>query len=393
MMGAAGPIDFSPVHEVLERHVARGLLPGASCAVLKGREVVDLFVTGQADIEAGVAMREDHLFRMFSNTKIVASCAALLLFEEGRFDLDEPVGRFIPQLTTLSVLKAGATRLDEVEPARGPITIRHLLTHTSGLSYGLFDAGSVLFQAYNDAKILTPNQTLEQMMDKLSALPLAFHPGDGWTYSVATDVIGHLVEKVSGQAFDAFCEDRIFGPLGMSDTGFYVPEDKASRLTTNYLPADVNDPLKPGLTPIVKGEAGWLRQPMRPSGGGGMLSTLPDTIRFFQALQPGGPTLLKPETLPLLFQDQLPPALFLDLGLIGRLPLKGHSLAGAVTRQATADEHPDATGELQWGGLAGTHWWINPARGLTGLIMTQRQMGFWNPYAAQFKQAVLSLPL
>ncbi len=283
----AAAADFSAVHEAMGGFVQRGLLAGVSGAVLKGREVVDTFALGQADRENGVALREDHLFRMFSNTKIVASCALLMLWEEGRLDLDEPVSRFIPAFANLRVLKAGATRLDDTEPARSPITARHLLTHTSGLSYGLFDPGTLLFNAYQDAKILAPNQTLAQMCEKLAALPFAFHPGEGWTYSVATDVVGHLVEQVSGQPFDAFCEARIFGPLGMADTGFYVPEEKASRLTVNYAPASLTDPLQPGLTPITQGQASLLRKPLRPSGGGGLLSTLPDTIRFFQALLPG----------------------------------------------------------------------------------------------------------
>ena len=152
-----------------------------------------------ADKEAQTPLRVDHIFRIFSNTKLVTSCAALLLFEEGRFQLDDPIERFIPQLANRRVLGPGATSLDETEPAKGSITIRHLMSHRSGLSYGVFDPGIAMFKAYNERKVLNPATTLTQMIDLLADLPLAYHPGTSWEYSVATDVMAQLVEVISGQ--------------------------------------------------------------------------------------------------------------------------------------------------------------------------------------------------
>ncbi len=232
--------DFQPVHAALRRYVDNDLLAGVSSAVLRGRELIDLHTTGWADREQEVPMRVDHLFRAFSNTKLVTSCAALLLFEEGRFELDEPVERFLPQLGARQVLKPGATRLDETEPARGPITIRHLLTHSAGLSYGLLDPGTVIFKAYVERQVLSPLGTLAQMMDKLADLPLVYHPGAGWEYSVATDVVARLVEVVSGEPFDAYIRRRIFEPLGMTDTGFVVPAAAQDRLAAYYAGADLS---------------------------------------------------------------------------------------------------------------------------------------------------------
>ena len=174
-----------------------------SSAVLVGRDLVDVNCIGWADKEAQIPLRVDHIFRVFSNTKLVTSCAALLLFEEGRFQLDDPIERFIPQLGNRQVLRPGATSLDETEPARGSITIRQLMSHSSGLSYGLFDPGTVIFKAYQERKVLNPATPLADMIDALADLPLVYHPGTSWEYSVATDVMGRLVEVVSGQPFDS----------------------------------------------------------------------------------------------------------------------------------------------------------------------------------------------
>ena len=238
--------DFRPAHAAMQRYVDGGLLSGFSSAVLVGRDLVDVKCIGWADKEAQVPLRLDHIFRVFSNTKLITSCAALLLFEEGRFQLDDPIERFIPQLANRRVLRPDATSLDQTEPAVRPITIRHLMSHGSGLSYGLLDPGTLIFNAYNARKVVNPATTLAQMMDVLADLPLVFHPGTSWEYSVATDVLARLVEVISGQRFDAFIQSRILGPLGMVDTGF-VASDR-NRLVAFYAGADPIDPMKPGLT-------------------------------------------------------------------------------------------------------------------------------------------------
>ena len=386
----AGKHDFSKVHAALRRHVDADLVAGVSSAVLVGRDLVDLHCTGSADREADVAMRTDHLFRAFSNTKLVTSAAVLLLWEEGRFALDDPIEKFIPQLGNRTVRKPGATSITDTEPARGPITIRQLMSHSSGLSYGLLDPGSVMFKAYNARGVLNPLSNLAQMMDILADLPLAFHPGTGWEYSVATDVLSRLVEVVSGQAFDAFIRARIITPLGMVDTSFVVPADKRDRLAAYYAGADPFNPMKGGLTRLENSPypMAYLAPVPRLSGGGGLVSSLPDMLALIRSLLPGGPTLLKEETIAMMMTNQLPANVWIRFPGQGEIKGKGYGLAGAVTIEPGPNDPAQSTGELQWGGIAGTHWWISPNTGLAGLLMTQRQMAFWRPFSFEFKKLV-----
>ena len=390
MTVTANNYDFSPVHEAMRRYVDANILAGVSSAVLIGRELVDLNCVGWADKENNIPIRSDHLFRVFSNTKLITSCAALLLFEEGRFQLDDPIEQFIPQLANRRVLRPGATVLDDVEPADGKIKIRHLMSHSSGLSYGLLDPGTTIFKAYIERKVNYPDTSLSDMMDILADLPLVFHPGTGWEYSVATDVMARLVEIISGQPFDAFIQERILDPLGMEDTGFVVPEEKIHRLAAYYAGADLTDPMKPGLTrsddfPYPKA---YLRPVPRLSGGGGLVSTLPDMVALIRSLLPGGPTLLKPETITLMMVNQLPNGVWIRFPGFGEIHGKAFGLAGSLTLVPSQIDPEGASGELQWGGIAGTHWWISPKANLAGLLMTQRQMAFFHPFSFEFKRLV-----
>jgi len=165
------------------------------------RDLVDVSCVGWADKEAQTALRTDHIFRVFSNTKLITSCAALLLFEEGKFGLDDPIERFIPQLGNRKVLRPGATSLDDTEPAKGSITIRQLLSHSSGLSYGFLRSGTVIFKALNERGVHDPRTTLADMVDVLAGLPLIYQPGTSWEYSLAIDVVARLVEIISGSVF------------------------------------------------------------------------------------------------------------------------------------------------------------------------------------------------
>ncbi len=388
MQVTATGYDFGAAHAAMRRLVDGNILPGVSSAVLVGRDLVDVHCVGWADKEAQVPLRSDHLFRVFSNTKLIASCAALLLFEEGRFQLDDPIEKFIPQLGDRRVLRSGATSIEDTEPAKGSITIRQLLSHSSGLSYGLFDPGSVMFNAYQQRKVLNPATTLVDMIDQLAELPLLYHPGTSWEYSVATDVVGRLVEVVSGEAFDTFIHRRILAPLGMVDTAFAVPEKDRSRFAAYYAGADLMDPMKPGLTRTDNSPwpGAYLRAVPRLSGGGGMVSSLPDMVALVLSLLPGGPTLLKPETIALMMTNQLPDGVWMRFPITGELDGKGYGLAGALTLQPSPFDHADATGEFWWGGMAGTQWWISPKTGVAGLLMTQRHMGFFHPFAIEFKR-------
>lgn len=379
--------DFNALHTAMMSQVDNQFLPGVSTALLQGRDVVDRFCYGFADREAGVRLREDHIFRMFSNTKLVTSCAVLMLFEEGRIRWDDPIEAYIPELGARQVLRPGATRLDDVEPANTSITIRHLMTHTSGLSYGVFDPGTVMFNAYNTAAVMHPGKPLSAMMATLAALPLSFHPGTQWEYSVATDVLGRLVEVVSGESFGKFLSSRIFEPLGMTDTAFWVPPSKVERLCALYVGADLLDPTKPGLhrADDKPFPGAYTSKLPRESGGGGLVSTLSDTVKFIQSFLPGGPTLLKPATIELMCQNHLPGDLRVQFPNMPPFKSKGFGLGSSVSIATSSLEPADVVGEVGWGGLAGTIWWINPRIGIAGILMTQRYFGFGNPYSFVFK--------
>ena len=378
---------FEALHAAMQAQVDQLFLPGVSTALFQGREVVDTFCCGFADKEAGIPLREDHIFRMFSSTKLVTACAVLMLFEDGRIQWDDPIEAYIPELGSRQVLKSGATRIDDVEPAKTSITIRHLMTHTSGLSYGMFDPGTVMFDAYNKAAVMHPGKTLSEMMTTLASLPLSFHPGTQWEYSIATDVMSRLVEVVSGESFGKFLSNRIFEPLGMTDTDFWVPEVKQKRLCALYVGVDLLDPTKPGLLraddkPFL---GAYTRKLPRESGGGGLVSTLGDTVKFIQSFLPGGPTLLKPDTIELMCQNQLAADLCVQFPNMPRFESKGFGLGSSVTIGTSPWEPAEVVGEVGWGGLAGTIWWMNPRIGIAGVLMTQRYFGFGNPYSFVFK--------
>jgi len=384
MKVTATAYDFRPAHAAMQRYVDGNLLAGFSSAVLVGRDLVDVKCIGWADKEAQIPLRVDHIFRVFSNTKLITSCAALLLFEEGRFQLDDPIEQFIPQLANRRVLCPDATSLDQTEPAVRPITIRHLMSHSSGLSYGLFDPGTLIFNAYNERKVVNPATTLAEMMGVLADLPLVFHPGKSWEYSVATDVLARLVEVISGKRFDAFIQSRILAPLGMVDTGFVVSD--RDRLVAYYAGAGPLDPMKPGL--IRADDApypgAYLRPFPRQSGGSGLVSTLPDMVALIRSLLQGGPTLLEPDTIKLMMTNQLPEGVWIRFAGLGELQGKAYGLAEALILEPSAFEHQDARGELFWGGRAGTQWWISPEKNTAGLVMAQREMG--HPFLAEFKR-------
>ncbi|WP_249135292.1 serine hydrolase domain-containing protein [Bradyrhizobium sp. AUGA SZCCT0222] len=380
--------DFKPAQAAMQRYIDGNLLSGISWAVMVGRDLVDVNCVGWADKEAQTPLRPDHIFRIFSNTKLITSCAALLLFEEGKFGLDDPIEKFIPQLGNRKVLRPGATSLDDTEPAKGSITIRQLLSHSSGLSYGFFDPGTTIFKALNERGVHNPLTTLAQMVDVLGDLPLIYQPGTSWEYSLAIDVVARLVEVISGQSFDRFIQARILDPLGMVDTGFVVPEKDHGRLVAYYAGADMMEPMKPGLTRIDNAPfpGAYLRPIARLNGGGGLVSTLPDMVALIRSLLPGGKTLLKPETIAQIMTNQLPDGQWIRFALMGEQAGKAHTLAGGLIVKPTPFDHPDASGELYWGGVAGTQWWISPRHNMAGVMMAQRQMAFVHPFSFEFKR-------
>ena len=380
--------DFKPARAAMQRYVDNNLLSGISWAVMVGRDLVDVDCVGFADKEAQTPLRTDHIFRMFSNTKLVTSCAVLLLMEDGKLGLDDPIEKFIPQLGNRKVSLQGATSLDDTEPAKSSITIRQLLSHSSGLSYGFFDPGTAMFKALNERGVHNPKTTLAEIVNILADVPLLYQPGTSWEYSLAIDVLARLVEVISGQRFDAFIKARIFDPLGMVDTGFVLPEKDHNRFVTYYVGADLMKPMEPGLTRTDKAPfpGAYLRPIPQLSGGGGLVSTMPDMVALIRSLLPGGKALLKPDTIAQMMTNQLPEGQWIRFAMMGEQPGKAHGLAGGLILKPGPFDHPDASDELYWGGVAGTQWWISPKRNMAGVMMAQRHMSFVHPFSFEFKR-------
>jgi CubicO group peptidase (beta-lactamase class C family) len=310
------------------------------------------------------------------------------LLEQGRFSLEDPIGRYLPALQDLRVLRPGATAIDDTEPAREPVRIRHLLTHTAGFTYGFTQPDAPISKAYNAARVLDPQLDLAQMVEALGTLPLLFQPGSAWNYSVATDVVGALVEVLSGQKLDDYFRQHIFAPLGMQDTFFAVPPDKQSRLAALYI-GSIKEPLRPGLRRAdnLPYEGAYLKRMPFLGGGGGLVTSLGDYTALVRALLRGGAPLLRPETMALVTRNQLPEGMW--IGFPGQ-PLqtgRGHSLAAAVVVQETPGVAL-AEGHVYWGGLAGTKWFFSPREDLAAVLMTQRYAGSDLPFWPDFMRAL-----
>jgi CubicO group peptidase (beta-lactamase class C family) len=372
-------IDFSAAHSVLQNAIDGQLLAGVSAAVMFNGGVVDTFCAGMADMESGEALRTDHIHRAYSNTKIMTSMLVLKLADDGYFSIDDPIKKWIPVFAKVRVLKPNATTLDDTEALQHDITIRHLLSHQAGLSHGVFDMGTMIFNAYHASGARKSDTTLEQLMDQLGGLPLIYQPGQGWEYSMAPDVLGRLVEIVTGQAYADALKTRLFAPLGMVDTTYVLQPEQVPRFTALYI-GDAKQPNKPGLKRLenMPWPDAFLKPVPRQAGSSGVVTTQTDMLRLMQQLTPSFGTYLKPATLAEMLRDQLP---------LERCSL-GFGLGGAVTRGVSEVQPNSPVGEFQWGGLGGTHWWVSPNTGIAGVLMTQRHWGFWNPFWFEYKQKV-----
>ncbi len=386
------------MHQRLQWYVDQEILSCCVALVMKGTDVVDYTTFGYMDLESREPLRRDAIFRMYSNTKIVTSVAAMMLYEQGEFALDDPLSTFLPAFAEPVVLRPNAESTADIEPLAAPITMRQVLSHSAGFSYGFIEPESVIDQAYMAAGVSglgNDGRTLEDLCDALAKLPLAYQPGTAWRYSLATDVAARVVEVISGQRFDEFLRARIFDPLGMVDSDFFVPPDKQDRFVTMYAPEDLFTPMKGGLVKADDPRSGAYSQPRALlSGGGGLVSTVADYVTFLRAIvnggEWGGVRLLKPATLSLMRTNQLP------AGVRVAFPMWEMSDTtfglGFALKLAPAPDEPDtATDEYHWGGMAGTHTWMAPRANLTGVCMTQRMPGFWHPFSHDFKRMVYGL--
>ena len=386
--------NFSAAHDVLQHHVDSPLLAGVSTAIIKNGQLIDNFCIGFANIENGEALRPDHIHRAYSCTKLMTSVLVMLLVDQGHFQLDDAVKKWIPAFGQLRVLRAGATSLDDTVPLERDITIRHLLSHQAGFSHGVFDPDTLIYSAYAAAGVRKPDSTLEQLMDQMTALPLIYQPGTSWQYSMATDVVGRLIEIATGQTLAEAFKTKLFEPVGMVDTGYVLRADQIPRLATLYAGHPMTA-TKPGLQRLdnIPWADAFIKPVPRQAASSGLVTTQTDMLALLSQLLPGHGRLLKPETLAELLRDQLPANRSLQFAQSGQMhipdgpvPSLGFSLCGAVTRTSSDFQPNTPVGEVQWGGLAGPHWWISPSTGVVGVLMTQRFMGFWNPFWFEYKQ-------
>ena len=388
----ATSLDFAPMHERMDFYVKQNILSCCATVVMQGREIIDYKTFGYMDIESKAPLRSDAIYRMYSSTKLVTSVALMMLYEERLFDLDDPLAKYMPQFDGLSVLKPDAQGAQDVDPAKQLILIRHIMSHSAGFSYGFIEPDSVIDRAYlqGGLNVLTDSSIdLEEFCDRVARLPLAYEPGTSWRYSVATDVCARLVEVLSGQTFDEFLQQRIFAPLDMPDTGFWVPPEKTERFITQYAPTDFFDPMKPGLVKAddpVNGQYNTLRPLL--SGGGGLVSTVADYVNFLQMIVGGGARenvrLLKASTLKEMRKNQLAPGVHVAFPMWA-MPGTTFGLGFALKETPQASEPASAQDEYHWGGMAGTHSWMAPNAGITGFCLTQRMPGFWHPFSHEFK--------
>ncbi len=377
----------------LEDHLKRnyvdaGRFPGTQLLVYRRGKIVHSTVQGFADLERKAPVKDDTIFRIYSMTKPITSVAFMMLVEEGRVAIDEPVHKYIPEWKNLGVFQAGTHPAFLTRPPSRPMLIVDLLRHTSGLTYG-FQQRSNVDAAYRENKIgeVIKAGTLQGMIADLAKIPLEFSPGEAWNYSVSTDVIGYLVGLISGMPFEQFLKERIFNPLGMSDTDFFVPADKAHRFAACYSA----DP-KGGMTFHATDRKGtltlqddpatssFLSPPSLISGGGGLCSTAADYLTFCRALlnggELGGVRLLGPKTLALMTANHLPGGM--DLPGLSRSLFSeatyngiGFGLGFSVTMNPAQTLIAGSAGEYAWGGAATTSFFIDPAEELITIFMTQ----------------------
>ncbi|MSO76631.1 MAG: class A beta-lactamase-related serine hydrolase [Alphaproteobacteria bacterium] len=363
------------VNRWMEALVASGKLAGLVTVVARHGRLVHAECRGKMDLAADKAMRPDTLFRIYSMTKPLTSAAIMMLYEEGRFQIDDPITRFLPAFRDMRVYTGGMRQAYQSEPAARDITFKDLLTHTSGLTYGFMESTPVdgMYRA-NNLDFSNAELPLAEMMERLAALPLLCQPGAEWNYSVSTDVLGALVEVISGMPFDRFLQERIIGPLGMTDTGFHVAEGQGHRLAANYMVGEggklavIDDPKT----------SRYLKPRTLFSGGGGLVSSARDYLRFADMLrlkgEVDGVRLLGRKTVEYMTRNHLPG----DMADMGQPRFSESSYAGvgfglgfSVTLDPAKAGVIGSPGEYAWGGAASTAFWVDPVEDMIVILLTQ----------------------
>jgi CubicO group peptidase (beta-lactamase class C family) len=365
------------IDSMIETAIKEHRIPGAVTLVARNGKIVHHQAYGLADNESGRALKKDDIFRIASQTKAITATAVMMLWEQGRFQLDDPISKWIPEFTNASVLKTfnDADVTWTAEPAKKRITIRHLLTHTSGIGYGVIDGDERFRKIYAKAGVTdlftTEPVTIGDSVKRLAKLPLHHQPGETFTYSEGLDVLGYFIEIVSGKPFDVFLRDHLFAPLGMSDTGFYLSAEKASRLVTVQkpeggkwvrYPVTFYDPDFP-----IKGAKSFF------SGGAGLCSSAKDYATFLQMYLNGGEVngvrILSRTTIDTIMREQVARGLFGGGN-------RHYGLAfGVVTDKGAARGGEGSEGTFDWGGYFNTQYFADPQENIVGVLMKQTQGG------------------
>ncbi len=362
------PERLERMHKAIQSYIDQGRHAGAISVIVRNGKIADFATYGYRDLETRAPMTPDTIVRIYSMSKVITSAAVLQLFEEGRFNLTDPVANYIPELKRLKVCTGGTADAPTLVDATNAITIKHLLTHTAGFGYD-FSAREPVKQLYEKADLWNDNVTLKEFIQRVSRLPLVNQPGTAFNYGINIDVLGYLVEVVSGRPFETYLQEHLFGPLKMTDTSFDVPEDKRSRLAKIY-EAGPNGALREVAVPPY----GTYAEKGRgfASGGGGLFSTAGDYIRFAQMLLNGGhlegKQVLGKKTVELMTANNLT---FLPNGTLGGTQSQGFGLGGSVRLDVAKENTLGSVGQFGWSGAATTTFNIDPQEKTVSLLFTQ----------------------
>jgi CubicO group peptidase (beta-lactamase class C family) len=350
--------------------VDNGRLAGVVTMVSRHGKVVEFDAVGKRDIAANAPMQKDSIFRIYSMSKPITGVAMMILFEEGKWQLNDPVAKYIPEFAKLKVYSTDANGNVVMKDQNHAVTMRELMSHSGGFTYGFFSQTAV-DKMQMEADLLNPNNTLDEFIKRVAKLPLNSQPGTEWHYSISVDIQGYIVQKLSGMPFEEFLEKRIFKPLGMSDTGFYVPKEKLSRFAEFYSYDNEGKLKAVGVREGLNHD--FAAKPALSSGGGGLVSTASDYMRFCQMLLNGGQLdgvrLLSPLTVELMRTNVLAPSVPI------LAPGAGFGLDFAIYTDPVAAGGYYGKGSYWWGGAAGTWFWIDPVNDLIVLGMIQQAAG------------------
>jgi CubicO group peptidase (beta-lactamase class C family) len=366
------------VTDALQAHIDAGRIAGVVGAVVRHGRLVYMEALGQADIEAARPMPEDAIFRLYSMSRAMTATAAMILWEEGAFQLDDPISRYLPQFANQRVFSdADSPSMDRTRARRGDITVEHLFLHTSGM-------GSRSSSIYRAQGVRSRSITVEQMVDRAARTPLFEDPGTNWRYGISSTILGRLVEVWSGRPLEVFLQERLFEPLGMTDTGFWVEPDQADRLATVYRPSPEGE-----LRPYQIEDVPFTERPVLIEGAVGLVSSTMDFLRFSQMFLNGGELdgnrVLQPATVAMMRMNRVPDAL---LPINPRSLGRGWGLGFSIVIDASEFSYPVNDGDFWWDGSAGTRFWIDPTEDMVTVVMAQVSPAGGGGFREEFKTGV-----